>query len=134
MKCLPCNTKSKTGSGSISPRTLSLVAGVAAEIEPHSSNRRERAPQDVGDGVDMLLFRDQRRCDQRRVARRLQMQAVVEQLLLEHVAAPPRRAIGREVDGREQAITADVGDRRRALQAEDGVEEVRCERAAALEQ
>src|SRR4051794_31393661 len=97
-------------------------------------DRRERAPQNVDDLVDVLLLRDERWRDQRGVSGGLQMQAAVEQFLLERVAAPARRAIDGELDRPEHPISADIRDHRRALEREQAFQEIRRQLARVLEQ
>ena len=82
----------------------------------------------------MRALRDERRGEDRRVSGRLQVQAVVEQLLLEQMAARARCARRMHLDRGEHAVTAQVGDRRQILERPDAVEEVRRERGAALEE
>src|SRR6185369_16237511 len=69
-------------------------------------DRRERPAQDVHDAIDMLFLRDERRGDERRIAGRLEVQAVVEQLLLERVAPAAGRAVRGEVDRAEHPVAA----------------------------
>src|SRR6266536_4720644 len=88
------------------------------------SNRRERLAQNSGDRVDVVLLRDQCRRDDRRVARRLEMQTVIEQLLLERVAARAGTADRMHVDRPEHAIAANVGHRRQVLEREQRIQEI----------
>ncbi len=59
---------------------------------------------------------------------------MIEQVLLERMAAPAGDAVGVQFDGGQHAVTADVGDDRNILEREHRVEEVGRKRTAALEQ
>src|SRR3954470_7928391 len=68
------------------------------------SERRQRLAQNIGNDVDVGLVGDQWWCDERRIAGRLQVETVGEELLLEHLSAPARCAVESEVDRGEHAV------------------------------
>ena len=76
-----------------------------------SLDRLQRLAQDLDDRVDVRLLGDQRRRHDHAIAGRLQVQPVVEQLLLELVAARARRALGCDVDAR-RSCRSRAGPRR----------------------
>src|SRR4029079_11131322 len=107
------------------PRSCRCVASAArlAEI-PARRERLKRGcgfAQDVDDRVDVRALGDERRRDEGRIAGALEVEAVVEELLLQDVAAPARHAVRLEVERREHAVAADVGDALRSAQREHAV-------------
>src|SRR4030081_3717107 len=95
------------------------AAGVSA------LNRRQRLAQTVDDRVDMLPLRDQWRGDDHTIPRRLEGQAVVEELLLQRLTALARSASGVDVDRRQQAVATNVRDDRYVLEGPERSEKVR---------
>src|ERR1700693_5939268 len=94
----------------------------------------QRLAQTIDHRVDMLPLRDQRRSDDHAVPGRLDVQAVVEELLLQRVTALARRTSGVYVDRRQQAVATNIGDDGHVLERPERVQKIRRQRGASLEQ
>src|SRR5207245_2054411 len=91
-------------------------ASTGAALGHPCSDAGQCLAKNIDDEVDLLLFHDEGRRNDGDVAGGLEMQAVVEQLLLEKVAALARSACRMDFDARHQPVATDVGDGGKALQ------------------